>query len=141
MRNRELCGARVAWELAMREAQSGGSSGNGLAELARSLLAEAETIPPDPGPLAVRSGDGFHTVLSMNDIVTDDSGACVLGVDGPKVSIVLQTDEAVVAEGAADDFASAAGNDVSGHSFLTFASGVTLYFPSDLDLALMPASA
>ncbi|HMR31720.1 MAG TPA: hypothetical protein PKA13_09175 [Geminicoccaceae bacterium] len=124
----------------MGEAQSGGPAGNGLAELARSLLAEPDLVLAGPGVPPPQPSGGYGAVLSMGDIVTDESGACVLGADGPKVPIVLQTDEAVVAEGAADAFASAAGHDVSGHAFMTFASGVTLYFPPDLDIALMPAS-
>ena len=128
----------------MGEAGSGAGtrsgSSPGLAELARSLLAEPDLPPAEPTVPSRQVDGGYGAVLSMGDIVTDDSGACVLGVDGPKISVVLQTDDTVVAEGAADDFASAAGHDVSGHSFMTFASGVTLYFPPDLDIALTPAS-
>ena len=126
----------------MREEAFGGLPDAGLAELARSLLAESHQWPnggaETPSRADTEAARGLRAVLSMGDILADDSGACVLDVDGPNVSVVLQTDEAVVAEGAADSFALAAGSDVSGHSFITFASGVTLYFPPELDVALMP---
>lgn len=118
------------------------SPSESLAELARSLLAEVAVAEVDD-MTGVPGDDGIltavpRTVLSLADIVADDTGACVLDVDGPNVAIELRTDETVVAEGAADPFASAAGSDVSGHAFITFASGVTIYFPPDLDVALAP---
>lgn len=127
----------------MRAEALGELRDSGLADLARSLLAESHGWP-DGGPvLAPRVVDDVvrdaRAVLSLGDILADDSGACVLDVDGPNVSIVLQTDETVVAEGAADAFATAAGSDVSGHSFIAFASGLTLYFPSEIDIALTPS--
>lgn len=117
--------------------------GQGLSELARSLLAEpdflpvgatAGVIPDHAAPAAARA------LLSLEDLLTDDSGACVFGADGPNVSIVVQTDQPVIAEGAADAFANAAGSDVSGHAFIAFASGITLYFPAELDVSLMPTT-
>lgn len=124
-------------------ALGGTTSGHGLSELARSLLAGPDLLP-DSGVSAASRGDGppatTRAVLSLEDLLTDDSGACVLDADGPNVSIVLQTDQPVIAEGAADAFANAAGSDVSGHAFIAFASGVTLYFPAELDVSLMPAN-
>lgn len=108
---------------------------DGLAVLARALIAEQ---PPDAAdPMAgepLRPG----VVLLLDDIVTDDGGACVLDGDGPSLSIVLETDQDVVAMGSAEPHATAAGSDVSGHSFIAFASGVTVYFPAELEVAVAP---
>jgi hypothetical protein len=108
----------------------------GLADLARALIADQPLAFPAPSAPAAPDRPGV--VLMLDDIVTDDGGACVLDGDGPCLSIVLETDQDVVATGSADAHATAAGSDVSGHSFIAFASGVTVYFPAELEVAVAP---
>ena len=108
----------------------------GLADLARALIADQPlALPIQSAPAATGRSD---VVLMLEDIVTDDGGACVLDGDGPSLSIVLETDQDVVATGSAEPHATAAGSDVSGHSFIAFASGVTVYFPAELEVAVAP---
>jgi hypothetical protein len=111
---------------------------DGLADLARGFLAEGVGPSTDLGEIAMASAERPHAVLLLADIITDEGGACVLGADGPNLSIVLETDQPVIAEGSADAYATAAGSDVSGHSFIAFASGITLYFPAEIDVAVAP---
>ena len=109
---------------------------SGLFDLARGFLVDIggprARLDTMPGVMMDRPS----AVLSLADIIADDAGACVLGANGPNLSIVLETDQAVLAEGSADAYATAAGADVSGHSFIAFASGITLYFPAELEVAV-----
>jgi hypothetical protein len=109
---------------------------HGLADLAQALLTDTTfgSALGWPAPAGPPGG----AVLLLADIVTDDGGACVLDGEGPNLSVVLETDQAVVAEGSAEPHATAAGSDVSGHSFIAFASGVTVYFPAELEVAVAP---
>lgn len=115
---------------------AGSDVADGLAVLARALIAE----PPPTDAADPLAGEPQRpgVVLMLDDIVTDDGGACVLDGDGPSLSIVLETDQHVVATGSADPHATAAGSDVSGHSFIAFASGITVYFPAELEVAVAP---
>lgn len=112
---------------------AGSDIADGLAVLARSLIGGQPLADATAGE-SPRPG----VVLMLDDIVTDDGGACVLDGDGPSLSIILETDQDVVATGSADPHATAAGSDVSGHSFIAFASGVTVYFPAELEVAVAP---
>lgn len=112
-------------------------TGGGLAELAREMLREGPGWAIDGRSAgAAASVEGRGIVLSLEDLVTDEGGACVLDGDGIDLSVMLETDDAVVAQGLSEPHAIAAGADVSGHAFIAFASGVTLYFPSEIEVAI-----
>ena len=69
----------------------------------------------------------------MSDAASETVLLAGEGVDG--LTLVI-TGEAVTARGAAAQHLTAGGEDVSGHSYVSFASGLTLYNPTGLDLAL-----
>ena len=94
-----------------------------LAELAASMLQEQaralpSVAPADPAPASQLSAG---TVLAIDDILTDRCG-------------VLETAEPVVDQGAATAHVTAAGEDVSGLAYVAFASGVTVYYPAEVEL-------
>ena len=107
-----------------------------LAELAASMLQEQATVlpsvaPPDSAALPAPSGG---TVLALEDILTDLRGEAVLTPEAGVGLIVLESGEPVVDQGAAGAHVTAAGEDVAGLSYVAFASGVTVYYPAEIDV-------
>lgn len=100
-----------------------------LASLARGLLdgLEAETFEPAP------PWNAPSIALVLEDLLADDGGEMVLEAGG---RVALTSHSEILTSGSAEPHVTAGGEDVSGHSFVSFASGVTLYFPTDLQLVI-----
>lgn len=76
--------------------------------------------------------------LSLEDLLPDSSGSIVIEGDGGDLSIELITDQPVIEKGVVHSLVTAAGEDVSGHGFFAFGDGLTVYFPSEVHLSVIP---
>jgi hypothetical protein len=72
--------------------------------------------------------------LALADLVSDANGEVVIFNDSGFRTLALHTSVAVVANGTAQAHVTAGGEDVSGFRYVTFATGVTVYFQEGLDL-------
>lgn len=80
-----------------------------------------------------RSGDRaplLSVVLQLDDLMPDKTGAVVLQADGERLEIQLEDWDEILTRGIAPDDTQSEHFDVSGMDFVTFANGVTLYFPA-----------
>lgn len=68
-------------------------------------------------------------VLTLADLLPDAQGEVVMFGDG--VPITLMSAEPIAASGLAEPHVTAAGIDVTGLAYLSFPTGVTVYYPSD----------
>jgi len=86
------------------------------------------------------SGSSAEVVLAMSDLIADEHGEIVFFNDSDLRRLVVKGDAAVVAEGRSAAHTTSAGEDVSGFSFVTFDTGVTLYYQPGLDLVVRNTS-
>jgi hypothetical protein len=86
------------------------------------------------------SGSSAEVVLAMNDLIADEHGEIVFFNDSDLRRLVVKGDAVVVAEGRSAAHTTSAGEDVSGFSFVTFDTGVTLYYQPGLDLVVCNTS-
>ncbi len=84
-----------------------------------------------------RDGSG-SLVLALSDLIADRNGEVVLFNDSNLPVLTLLTAERPVARGRVESHVTAGGVDVSGYDFVTFGSGLTLYYPHDMQLLIMP---
>jgi hypothetical protein len=90
-------------------------------------------------PLQPMADDGeADLVLRLDDMLADGNDEIVLLADSGQGQLTLATDAEVVATGTAGDHVTADGQDVSGFAFVTFATGMTLFYPDDVELAVCP---
>jgi hypothetical protein len=104
---------------------AGGPSGGGLLSYVEALVAETVDLGPPTDTAGPASPPApLRAKLHLVDLVSDAASETVLlageGVDG--LTLVI-TGEAVTARGAAAQHLTAGGEDVSGHSYVSFASG------------------
>jgi hypothetical protein len=101
-----------------------------LAALGREMLAGTapEAVLPTVAP------EERVVILRLDDLVQDEHGEVVLFNDSGLRTMALETDTGVVAQGAAEPHVTAAGEDVSGLRYMTFANGLTLYYQDGLEL-------
>ena len=93
----------------------------------------------DAGPDLVTAGPGGALAapaleplsLDLGDLLPDEAGEVVL-MGGADVPLSIHAGEAVMAAGIAEAHVTASGLDVTGLHFYSFASGITLYSPTDL---------
>lgn len=122
-----------------------------LARLAAGFLEpDAAAAPDRPGDLdppaaggPARPGGaaaGGDLVLALEEVVGDGNGEVVFFNEAGLARLTLQTDSAVVGQGTATGHAPVDGEDVNGFAFVSFESGLTLYYPEGLDLALAPVA-
>jgi hypothetical protein len=79
-------------------------------------------------------GTGAEVELALADLVSDANGEVVVFNDSGSRTLAIRTASTVVAEGRASKHVTAGGEDVSGYRYVTFANGVTLYYPDGIDL-------
>jgi hypothetical protein len=104
-------------------------------ELPRAATDLAREGAPPAG--AEASGpDAAEVQLELADLISDANGEVVIFNDSGFRTLALRTDAAVVDGGRARRHVTAGGDDVSGFSYVTFDSGVTVYFPEELNLIL-----
>lgn len=109
--------------------------GEGL-DLAGPSSEPAEAWRPLPPMAADREAD---LVLRLDDMLADGNDEVVLLTDSGQDQLALATDVQVVATGTAGDHVTADGQDVSGFAFVTFATGMTLFYPGEVELAVCPS--
>ena len=76
--------------------------------------------------------------IALADLVADANGEVVVLNDSGFRTMAVRTHAAVTADGRVKKHVTASGEDVSGFSYVTFDSGVTLYYPEGLDLMVEP---
>jgi hypothetical protein len=96
--------------------------------------------PPDEtaGDRSERDESGFR--LAVGDLVAGDAQEVVLFNDSAVREVILETDEAPLADGEVDDHVTADGVDVSGFRFLRFPRGLTLYHDPDTRVRVEPSA-
>lgn len=72
----------------------------------------------------------LSVALHLDDLMPDRTGAVVLQTDGERLEIQLEDWDEILTRGIAPDDTHSEHFDVSGMDFVTFANGVTLYFPA-----------
>jgi hypothetical protein len=114
-----------------------------LQQLASDLLDDSPDLPM-PATFAAAAVTSHHQpgfaelILSLEDIVSDGNGDVVLLDDAGLTRLAIATDAPVVTEGISLSHTVATGEDVSGFAYVTFATGLTLYYPEGLELAVLP---
>ena len=74
--------------------------------------------------------------LTLDDLVPDDGAELVVvAPDNTKVNLVA--DQTVIATGQVEHHITASGIDVSGFFYITFSTGVTLYYTGDLSVSVV----
>jgi hypothetical protein len=111
-----------------------------LLDLGEGLDTGPNSEPPEAmGPLAPMADDReTDLVLRLDDMLADGNDEVVLLTDSGQDQLALATDVQVVATGTAGDHVTADGQDVSGFAFVTFATGMTLFYPGEVELAVCP---
>lgn len=79
--------------------------------------------------------------LHLADLVSDGNGEVVLFNDSGLRALAVASDAPVVAEGNVGRHVTAAGDDVSGFHYLTFESGLTLYYQHGLEVIVRSETA
>jgi hypothetical protein len=105
-------------------------------------------LEPDPEPdlgfaeaaAAVTGTAGGGLVLALDEVIGDGNGEVVFYNEAGLTSLTVRTDDAVVARGTATEHGPSDDHDISGFAFVSFESGLTLYYPEGLDLAVAPAA-
>ncbi len=105
-----------------------------LADLVRDLTGVGTTDSGHAAPPASTAPSGAE--LSLADLVSDENGEIVFFNDSGFRTLSIETDAMVVSKGKTSIHSTAAGEDVSGFSYVTFENGLTLYFEDGLDLLL-----
>lgn len=118
-----------------------------LRALAASLLEPVAELPMPvaeipveasvPSSAASPGGESEGLVLTLADVVGDGNNEVVFANEAGLSSLTLDAAEPVVAQGVAPAHVTAGGDDVGGFAYVTFAGGVTLYYPAELDLAMV----
>ncbi|HMR29788.1 MAG TPA: hypothetical protein PKA13_04740 [Geminicoccaceae bacterium] len=72
--------------------------------------------------------------LRLEDLLQDDNGEVVLFNDSGLRALAVATDAGIVAEGSSGHHVTAAGEDVSGFHYVTFDTGLTLYYQNGLEV-------
>jgi len=75
-------------------------------------------------------------ILSLNDLLPDSRGDVVLFNEAGPLAVNIISDSRVTESGTADHYVTSAGVDVSGYHFCTFEAGLTIYYPSEIDLLI-----
>ncbi len=105
------------------------------ADIADATLADLIDAGPDlvaPAPGEALAAPALEPLsLDLGDLLPDAAGEVVL-MGAADVPLSIHAGEAVMAAGIADAHVTASGLDVTGLHFYSFASGITLYSPTDL---------
>ena len=102
----------------------------------------AEPATVDEGPAADTGGHppeaaDAEVVLRLGDLISDDRGEIVFFNDSGVRSLGIVADSGVVDEGVTKSHRTAAGADVSGYHFVTFANGLTLYVEAGIEVMVL----
>ena len=76
-------------------------------------------------------------VLRMDELLPDSGGEIVI-LDGVGEGLAIVTQDSVAGQGVSDPHVTASGLDVQGYAFTTFGSGITIFYPSEAKLLVLP---
>ena len=109
-----------------------------LVELAERFLDRLGGARQDGGSVGDRSE--LANRLSLGDLVGDGQGEIV--IEQPDGMLVLELDEAAVVtgQGIAGAHLTSSGEEVGGLGYVSFKSGLTVYYPAGLEVSLTPAA-
>ncbi|GBD43417.1 hypothetical protein HRbin40_00890 [bacterium HR40] len=82
-----------------------------------------------------------RVVLNLSELLCDENGEVVLYNDSGFRRVVLEADARPVAQGMAEPHLTASGEQVAGYAYVAFDNGMTLYYPPDLELIVVPGPA
>lgn len=97
----------------------------------------AATSSPTAAELAPVEGSENYLVLRMDELLPDSGGEVVI-YDDVGEGLAILTHEHVAGQGVSADHVTASGLDVQGFSFTTFESGITIFYPSESKLLVLP---
>lgn len=109
-----------------------GLSDDGLGEGLVVQDARAEPLPAD--------GSDNLLVLRMDELLPDSGGEVVI-LDTAGEGLAIVTQDLVSGQGVSDTHVTASGLDVHGYAFTTFDSGITIFYPSEAKLLVLPETA
>jgi hypothetical protein len=102
-------------------------------------------IDQSAAPEMSESGDGIpvsaepDTIsLELGDLLPDSAGNIVIEYEGGNLAVQLMTDQAVVEHGVAVEAVDANGGNLSGLAYFAFGDGITVYFPTDISVHIVP---
>jgi len=98
-------------------------------------VASEDTGPEGGYP---HSAEADTISLQLSDLLPDSAGNIVIEYDGGNLAVQLLTDQAVVDRGVAAEAVDANGGDLSGLAYCAFSNGTTVYFPTDINLHIVP---
>lgn len=88
----------------------------------------------DPVPA---EGTDNLLVLRMDELLPDSGGEIVI-LDSVGDGLAIVTQDHVSGQGVSDPHVTASGLDVQGYAFATFDSGITIFYPSEAKLLVLP---
>jgi hypothetical protein len=101
----------------------------------------AVVVTDDSGqPAAVAPTEDNYLILRMDELLPDSGGEVVL-MDDVGEGFAIVTHDHISGQGVAEPHITASGLDVNGYSFTTFDSGITIFYPSESKLLVLPDSA
>jgi hypothetical protein len=116
-----------------------GSAAGSLEELASALLDDGDLMGEVGWAAAdadarADAGTAEPAVLRLDEILSDANNEVVLDGGESALPVLLEQAGAIAAQGIAAAHVTASGEDVTGLAYVTFDSGLTLYFPEDLQV-------
>ena len=93
--------------------------------------------PMDAQDLPMGSEGEEPLVLRLEDLLPDEAGEVVFSA-ADTTPVNLLADSPLTGAGFADSHVTASGVDVTGLSYCSFESGLTLYYPSEIPLIVSP---
>jgi len=89
-------------------------------------------------PLPAEGTDNL-LVLRMDELLPNSGGEVVI-LDTAGEGLAIVTQDHVSGQGVSDPHVTASGLDVNGYAFTTFDSGITIFYPSEAKLLVLPDS-
>lgn len=90
--------------------------------------------------VAALPAEDNYLILRMDELLPDSGGEVVL-MDDVGEGFAIVTHDHISGQGIAEPHITASGLDVNGYSFTTFDSGITIFYPSESKLLVLPDSA
>ena len=91
-------------------------------------------------PIASPSSEDDYLILRMDELLPDSGGEVVL-MDDVGEGFAIVTQDHISGQGIAEPHITASGLDVNGYSFTSFDSGITIFYPHESKLLVLPDSA
>ena len=98
------------------------------------LVAMGRELMADNPALASPAAVDEPLTLRLDDLLQDSNGEVVLFNDSGIPVVALDAPAGIVDQGQSGPHVTAAGDDVSGFRYVSFANGLTLYYQHGLDL-------